>query len=76
MKGGQILGKYPSNLNESGEVNIGNGRLLPTTSWDALWNGVVQWLGIERTAELNQILPNRPNFARGNNLLAREMMFN
>ena len=33
VKGGQILGDYPP-LGEDSEVNLGRGRLLPTTSWE------------------------------------------
>jgi uncharacterized protein (DUF1501 family) len=62
VKGGQILGKYPSNLAEGGEVNIGNGSLMPTTSWESLWNAVCEWLNIPESA-MNDILPNRPNFS-------------
>jgi cullin-associated NEDD8-dissociated protein 1 len=75
VKGGQILGKYPSSLAEDGDVNIGNGRLLPTTSWEALWNGVSQWLGIMDGDALNRILPNRANFLTGNNLFTKADMF-
>ena len=34
---GKIMGKYPTTFADSGSTNIGRGRLLPTTSWDALW---------------------------------------
>ena len=33
VKGGQILGDYPS-LGEDSDVNLGRGRLLPTTGWE------------------------------------------
>jgi len=33
VKGGQILGDYPS-LGEDSDVNIGRGRLIPTTAWE------------------------------------------
>jgi cullin-associated NEDD8-dissociated protein 1 len=75
VKGGQILGKYPSNLAESGDVNIGNGRMLPTNPWESLWNGVCQWMGIERAEALNTILPKRKNFVNGNHLFTKEVMF-
>jgi cullin-associated NEDD8-dissociated protein 1 len=75
VRGGQILGKYPSNLDVSGELNIGNGRLLPTTPWESIWNGISQWLGIENAADLNKILPNRPNFVNGNHLFTKDMIF-
>ena len=33
LDGGKIMGKYPSDLTEEGEVNIDRGRLIPTHSW-------------------------------------------
>jgi hypothetical protein len=36
--------------------------LLPCSSWDSLWNGVAQWLGVTEEDDLNYVLPNRENF--------------
>eukprot|EP00934_Nitzschia_sp_Nitz4_P004476 Nitzschia sp. Nitz4//scaffold371_size14297//6040//11866//NITZ4_008941-RA/size14297-augustus-gene-0.3-mRNA-1//-1//CDS//3329549584//4466//frame0 len=64
VKGGQIIGKYPDALNESCPLcvkeDIFRGRLIPTTSWDAIWNGVLQWLGVTE-GDLGYCLPNRNN---------------
>jgi len=60
VKGGQILGEYPSDLTN----DVGRGRILPTTPWDAIWNGVVKWLGATEDDELNDILPNRKLFSK------------
>lgn len=57
--GGRVLGKYPDDLTPNGPLNVGRGRLLPTTSWDCLWNGVAQWMGIEAEEGLDFVLPNR-----------------
>lgn len=47
VKGGRILGEYPRDFAEStSTLDVGRGRLLPTTSWDALWYGITQWFGI------------------------------
>ena len=46
MKGGKIKGEYPKSFNEYDPTNIGRGRLIPTTSWDALFYGLTQWMGI------------------------------
>uniref|UniRef100_A0A7S4JY73 DUF1501 domain-containing protein n=1 Tax=Odontella aurita TaxID=265563 RepID=A0A7S4JY73_9STRA len=62
IDGGKILGQYPSSFGEAEPGNIGRGRLIPTTSWDSLWNGVAQWFGITDEADLNYVLPNRNNF--------------
>lgn len=43
VRGGQILGKYPDSLLDSGSVALGRGRILPTTPWEAMWNGIVDW---------------------------------
>jgi uncharacterized protein (DUF1501 family) len=75
VRGGQIFGKYPSSLRDSGETNLGNGVLLPTTPWESMWNAISQWIGISDDASLNKILPNRPNFLSGNTLFNRTMVF-
>jgi uncharacterized protein (DUF1501 family) len=67
VKGGNIRGQYPSDITATGPLNIGRGRILPTTSWDAIWNGVSEWMGAETAAELNYCLPNR-QLAAGNGL--------
>jgi uncharacterized protein (DUF1501 family) len=59
VKGGKILGQYPTDLTEKGPLNVGRGRFIPTTSWDAVWNGILQWMGISTEAELDYCLPNR-----------------
>ena len=38
VSGAQILGHYPKKLNEiDSDVNIGRGRILPTTPWESAW---------------------------------------
>ena len=58
MKGGKILGKFPSDLTQAGPLIDGRGRFIPTTSWDAVWNGVLQWLGVDDQDSLDYCLPN------------------
>lgn len=41
VKGGQILGKYPSDTTTDGPLNLGSGRLIPPTSWESIWNSVL-----------------------------------
>ena len=62
VKGGKILGEYPMSFAESDPTNIGRGRLLPTSSWDAMFFGVAQWFGISKKEELEYVLPNSNNF--------------
>ena len=52
VKGGKILGEYPKSFSESDPTNIGRGRLIPTTSWDALFYGLTQWMGISDQDEI------------------------
>ena len=59
MKGGRILGEYPSDLTEKSRLNLGRGRIQPTTSWEALWNGIAQWFGITDENDLDAALPYR-----------------
>jgi len=74
LKGGQILGSYPSNFAEGGDLNVGNGILLPTTPWEAMWNAVGLWFGINDRA-MNTILPNRVNFLNGSHLFSRNTLY-
>lgn len=60
MDGGKILGKYPDDITPEGPLNIDRGRIIPTTSWDAIWNGVMEWMGV-RSDQLDEVLPNRKN---------------
>ena len=53
VKGGKILGEYPRSFRESDPTNIGRGRLIPTTSWDALFYGLTQWMGITDQDEID-----------------------
>ena len=61
VKGGQVLGAYPDDLTGGGSKNIGRGRLIPTTSWEAIWQVLSQWFGVEG-ARMDSVLPNRSNF--------------
>lgn len=49
MKGGQIFGEYPDDLTSAGAQIIEDvGITIPSTPWEALWNGVAEWFGITR----------------------------
>ena len=58
VKGGQFLGQYPDDITESGPVNIGRGRLMPTTSWDAIFSGIADWMGVDDKESMLEVLPN------------------
>lgn len=63
VRGGQILGQYPSRLDESNEQNIYNsgGRFIPTTSWEAVWKPIAEWFGVAANM-MAEVLPNIANF--------------
>jgi uncharacterized protein (DUF1501 family) len=66
VRGGRIVGRYPNDLTPESPLNTsGNDRVrfLPTTSWDSIWNGVFEWLGVEDATDLDYCLPNRHNTA-------------
>jgi uncharacterized protein (DUF1501 family)/uncharacterized protein (DUF1800 family) len=74
VKGGRVLGAYPDTLNSDGDLNIGRGRVLPTTSWEAVWKGVLQWFGVS-DGKMSEVLPNAGNFP-GGQLFSQGDMFN
>lgn len=43
-------------------VDVGNGRLIPTTPWEGMWHGVCQWLGVEDGDIMSGVMPNLGNF--------------
>ena len=76
VKGGQILGDYPDDITDDGPLNIGRGRIMPTLSWDAIWHGVIQWMGVEDQADLDICLPNAANtVASTSSLFSRNDLF-
>ena len=59
VKGGKILGEYPSDITTSGPLNVGRGRLIPTSSWESMLNPVLEWMGIDSEEDLDYCMPNR-----------------
>ena len=51
VNGGRMLGAYPDDLTDSGTLNIGRGRLIPTTAWEQLWQPLAQWFACMRRGE-------------------------
>merc|ERR1719253_144404 len=65
VKGGQVLGQYPSNFEEGDEegIMLSRGRMIPTTPWDAMWLGVSEWFGVpSNSPEMEKVLPLHTNF--------------
>jgi len=76
VRGGQVLGKYPRGLRENGprsEQVLSRGRLVPTTSFDAVWGPIASWFGADE-AQLNEVLPNRQRFS-SEDLFTQDQVF-
>lgn len=63
VNGGRVLGKYPHDITVGSPLNAGANprvRTIPTTSWDSIWNGVIEWFGVDEE-DMDYCLPNRHN---------------
>ena len=66
VDGGKMLGKYPTRLKEGANpLNLGRGRIIPTTPWESVWHAIAQWWGISSKDELESLLPHAKNFPGG-----------
>ena len=61
IKGGTMLGEFPDDLTGKGDLNIGRGRFIPSYSWEAVWNAVIQWYGVPKS-KLGDVMPYLQNF--------------
>jgi len=61
VRGGRFYGSAPS-VSVNGPDDVGQGRLLPTTSVDQLASTLALWMGVP-SSELRTVLPNIGNFA-------------
>lgn len=61
VKGGQILGKYPKSFDHNEIHYRNNGRMVPSSSWESVWYGVAEWLGV-KSAKMESVFPNLRNF--------------
>ncbi len=73
VKGGQILGKYPDVLSDDGEFILSRGRVVPTTPFEGLWQGISEWFGVPED-QMQSVLPNLNNFG-DNARYTKEAMF-
>jgi uncharacterized protein (DUF1501 family) len=62
VQGGRIYGQYPFSLAPGNPLDLGRGRLLPTTAVDQLAAELAMWYGIGNDQSLETILPNIRNF--------------
>jgi len=72
VDGMRILGKYPEHLTEGSPNRLGRGRMVPTTSWDMVWNGIAEWFGVTGE-DLNEVCPNRDSFSVNDLFTATEL---
>jgi uncharacterized protein (DUF1501 family) len=64
VQGGKYYGTMP-NLTVNGPDDLGNGRIIPTTSTDQYAATLARWFGVA-DADLDTIFPNLKNFASRN----------
>ena len=67
IKGGRVYGEFPTSLlepisQEYGNLNLGRGRLIPTTAVDELAAELAMWFGVNNEADLKTVLPNIGSF--------------
>jgi len=65
VRGGKVYGDYPESLALNNSLDLGRGRLLPTTSVDEYNAELAMWFGIANNQSLEDILPNIRNFYAG-----------
>lgn len=61
VNGGQFYGEFPE-LTATNTLNVGRGRLIPTTSVDQMAADLAMWFGVGNDADLETILPNIRQF--------------
>lgn len=64
VNGGQFYGTAPQ-ISLNSDDQVGQGRLLPSTSVDQLASTLARWFGVS-SSEINSILPNVGEFASSN----------
>jgi len=62
VQGGRLYGTYPDSLAPGSSLDVGRGRLIPTTSVDQYAAELAMWFGLENDGNLETILPNIRNF--------------
>ncbi|QEG00509.1 hypothetical protein Mal15_45790 [Stieleria maiorica] len=67
VDGGKLFGKYPTDLlnpvdSFAGSLNLGRGRLIPTTSVDEFAADLAMWFGVGNNQDLVDVIPNIRSF--------------
>jgi len=78
VRGGRIVGQYPPDYDALITHPATRGRIVPTMSWEAVWHGIAQWLGVEESV-MGRALPGKAAFECDHTpscgLLTREDLF-
>ena len=61
VDGGKVFGEYPESLAPGNNVELGRGRIIPTTSVDEYCAELACWFGVS-ASDLTDVLPNIGNF--------------
>jgi cullin-associated NEDD8-dissociated protein 1 len=69
VRGGGVFGEYPKDIRANNHLDVGRGRLIPTTPWEAIWTPIAGWFGVEDT---DAIFPNGKNF---DNIMTEPQMY-
>lgn len=62
VDGGKIHGDFPTSLAPGNPLDVGRGRLIPTTSVDEMAAELAMWYGVANDNNMEMILPNVRNF--------------
>jgi uncharacterized protein (DUF1501 family) len=62
VSGGRFHGTYPDTLAAGSALDVGRGRLIPTTSTDEYSAELAMWFGLGNDSTLEEVLPNIRNF--------------
>jgi len=63
VTGGKVLGKFISDYTENSPLILNPGIVIPTTSWEQVWEPIAKWYGITKESDMDYVLPSRNKFA-------------
>ncbi len=63
VNGGKVLGQYISDFTEINPLIFNPGIVIPTTSWEQVWEPIAKWYGITSEEDLDYVLPLRKQFS-------------
>jgi uncharacterized protein (DUF1501 family) len=63
VKGGKVLGQFISDYTEKSPLILNPGVVIPTTSWEQVWEPIAKWYGITNDSDMDYVIPSRKKFA-------------